>query len=60
VHPGLNQKGEMGLRTPPAIRHEPITGGYHRVHLLPLGEIVGEEGGNHQLQEYTGARMKES
>jgi hypothetical protein len=27
VHPGLNQEGEMGIRTQPPIRHEHITGG---------------------------------
>jgi hypothetical protein len=30
------------------------------VHLLHLGEIVGEEGSNHPLQEHPGARVKES
>ena len=26
---------------------------------LPLGQVVGEEGCDHQLQEHPGARMKE-
>ena len=29
------------------------------MHLLHLGEIVGEEGRDDQLQEHTGARMEE-
>jgi hypothetical protein len=59
VHAGLDEEGEMRVGTPPPIRHQPITGGYQRVHLLPLGEIMGEEGRDDQLQEPTGARREE-
>jgi hypothetical protein len=44
VHAGLDEEGEMRVGTPPPIRHEPITGGEHGVHLLHLGAIVGEQG----------------
>jgi hypothetical protein len=60
LHPGLHEEGERGVRTPPPIRHKHLTGGSHRVSLLPLGKIMGEEGGDHQLQEHPSARMKAS
>lgn len=56
---GLHEEGEMCVGTQPPIRHEPITGGLHRVHLLHLGAIVGEEGGDDQLQEHPSARMEQ-
>jgi hypothetical protein len=59
VHAGLDEAGERRVGTQPSIRHEPITRCYHRVPLLHLGEIVGEEGRDHQLQEHTGARMEQ-
>ena len=49
----------MRVGTQPPICHEHITGCSHGVHLLHLGEIVGEERRDDQLQEYTGARMEE-
>ena len=49
----------MRVRTQPPIGHEPITGCSHRVHLLHLGEIVGEEGRDHPRQEHPGARMEQ-
>ena len=59
VHAGLDEEGEMRVGTQAPIRHEHITGGSHRVHLVHLGEIVGEEGRDDQLQEHTGARMEQ-
>ena len=59
VHAGLDEEGEMRVGTQPPIRHQHITGCSHRVHLLHLGEIMGEEGCDDQLQEHTGARMEE-
>jgi hypothetical protein len=59
VHAGLDEEGKMRIGTQPPIRHEHITGCYHGVHLLHLGEIVGEEGRDDQLQEHTGARMEQ-
>ena len=49
----------MCVRTQPPIGHEHITGCYHRVHLLHLGEIVREEGRDDQLEEHTGAGMEQ-
>jgi hypothetical protein len=59
VHAGLDEEGERGIGTQTPIRHEPILGCSPGVHLWPLGEIVGEAGGNDPLQEHTGARMAE-
>ena len=59
MHAGLDEEGEMGIGTQTPIRHEHILGCSPGVHLLHLGEIVGEEGGNAPLQEHTGARMAE-
>lgn len=59
VHAGVDEAGEMGIGTQPPIRYEHILGCSQGVHLLHLGEIVGEEGCNDQLQEHTGARMEE-
>lgn len=59
VHAGLDEESEMGVGTQAPIRHEHITGCSHGMHLLHLGEIMGEEGRDDQLQEHTGARMEQ-
>ena len=58
VHASLDEAGERRLGAQPPIRHEPIPGGEHRVHLRHLGEIVGQEGRDPQLQEHAGARRE--
>jgi hypothetical protein len=40
-------------------RHEHITGGYPRVYLRHLGEVVGQEGRGHPRQEHAGAHMEQ-
>ena len=59
MHAGLDEQGEMGVRTQPPIRYESITGCEHRVHLLRLSEIVSQEGRDHPRQEHPGARMEQ-
>jgi hypothetical protein len=59
VHAGMDEEGEMRVRTPPPIRPEHITGCSHRVHLLHLGAIVRQEGRDDQLEEHPGARMEQ-
>lgn len=49
----------MRVGTQAPIRHEHIAGGSHRVHLVHLGEIVGQEGRDDQLEEHTGAGMEQ-
>jgi hypothetical protein len=56
---GRDEAGELRVGTPPPIRHEHSPGCSPRVPLLHLGEVVGEEGRDHQLQEHPGARMEE-
>jgi hypothetical protein len=59
MHAGLDEEGERGIGTQPPIRHQHILRCSQGVHLLHLGEIVGEEGCNDPRQEHTGARMEE-
>jgi hypothetical protein len=58
LHARLHEAGEMGGSTQPPIRHEPIPGCSGGVDLVPLGEIVGEEGRDHPLQEDSRARLE--
>jgi hypothetical protein len=51
VHAGLDKEDEMGVGTQAAIHHEHIPGRSSRVHLVHLGQIVGHEGCDHQLQQ---------
>ena len=60
VHPGLDEEGERGVGTQAPIRHQHIPGCSGGVHLLHLGEIVGEEGRDHQLQEQARAGVEQS
>jgi hypothetical protein len=50
-HAGLDEAGAMGVGTEAAIRHAPIPGLSSGVHLLHLGQLMGQAGGDHQLQE---------
>jgi hypothetical protein len=56
---GLDEEGEMGVGTQAPIGHEHVPWVSARMDRLPPGEIVGEEGRDHQLQEHTGARMEQ-
>jgi hypothetical protein len=56
----LDEEREMSLGTQPPIGHEHITRLEGRMDRLGLCEGMGQEGGNDQLQEHTGARMEES
>jgi hypothetical protein len=58
-HAGLHEEGEMGVGTQAPIGHQHISLLSAWMHRLHLGEIVGEEGRGHQLQEHPGARMKQ-
>jgi hypothetical protein len=60
VHAGLGKKGEMGVRTQASIRHQHISclqAGMHRSH---QGQVMGEEGRDHQLQEESGTRVEQA
>jgi hypothetical protein len=48
-HAGLDEAGAMGVGTEAAIRHAPIPGLSSGVHLLHLGQLMGQAGGDHQL-----------
>ena len=50
-HAGLDEEAERGVDTSAAIRHEHIPGLERGVHLLPLGQIMGQAGGDPPLQE---------
>ena len=56
-HAGLHEQGEMGRGTQAAIGHEHVPWGYARMHPLHLGEIVGEEGCDDELEEQARARL---
>jgi hypothetical protein len=47
LHAGLDEEGDMGVGTEAAIRHEHIPGLSSGVHLLHLGQIMGQEGCDH-------------
>jgi hypothetical protein len=49
----------MRVGTPAAIRHEHIPGCSSGVYLLHLGQIVGEEGCDHQLEEQARAGVEQ-
>ena len=59
MHAGLDEAGEMGVGTQAAIRHEHISGCSSGVPFVPLGKIVGQTGGDHQLQEQARAGMEQ-
>ncbi len=59
VHVGLDEAGEMRGGASPPLGHAHITRCSQGVHLLHLGEIVGEKGRDDQRQEHPGARMEE-
>jgi hypothetical protein len=59
VHAGVDEEGKMGVRTQTPIGHQHISGSSHGVHLLYLGEIMGEEGCDHPRQEHPSAGMEE-
>jgi hypothetical protein len=56
---GLDEEGEMGIGTPAPIDHEHLTRWSERMDGLHLGEIMGEEGRDHELQEESGAGMEQ-
>jgi hypothetical protein len=57
VHAGLDEQGEMGVGAQAPIGYESIPWVEARMDRRHLGQIVGEEGCDHRLQEPTGARM---
>jgi hypothetical protein len=59
MHAGLDEEGEMGGGTQAAIRHEHIPGRSSGVHLVPLGQIMGQAGCDHQLQEQARAGVEQ-
>ncbi len=54
MHTGLDEQGEMRRGTQAPIGHQHIPFLHARMDCLHPGQIVGEKGYNHQLQEYTG------
>jgi hypothetical protein len=56
MHAGLDEESEMGIGTQAPIGHEYIPWVQARMDRWHPGQIVGEEGRDHQLQEHTGAR----
>jgi len=59
MHAGLDKEGEMRIGTQAAIRHQHIPFLQARMDRLHPGQIVGEEGRDHQLEAHTGARMEQ-
>jgi hypothetical protein len=57
VYPGLHEEGEMGVRPQAPIGHQHISCVYAWMHRLHVGQVMGEQGRNDQLQEDPGARM---
>jgi hypothetical protein len=60
MHAGLDEEGEMDVGTQAPIGHEYIPWGSARMDRLHPGQIVGEEGRDHELQEHPGPRMEQS
>jgi len=58
MHAGLDEEGEMGRGTEAPIGHAHVPFVSARMHGLHLGQIVGEEGRDDQLQEPTSAGME--
>ena len=59
MHAGLDEEGEMRIGTQSPIGHQYIPFLQARMDRLHPGQIVGQEGRDHQLQEHTGARMEQ-
>jgi hypothetical protein len=59
VYAGLGEEGEMRIRTQAPIGHAHVPWVSGRMDRLHLSEIVGEKGRVRQLQEHTGAGMKQ-
>jgi hypothetical protein len=59
MHAGPDEKREMRRGTQAPIGHEPISWVQGRVDRLHLGEVMGEEGRDHQLEEHPGTRMEQ-
>jgi hypothetical protein len=58
VHASLHEEGKVRVGTQGPIRHQHISGCEHRVHLLPLGQVVGQEGRDDPREEHPGARRE--
>jgi hypothetical protein len=59
MHAGLDEEGEMDVGTQAPIGHEYIPWWSARMDRLHSGQIVGEEGRDHELQEHPGPRMEQ-
>ena len=59
MHARLHEQGEMrrGAQAPSGHEYIPCLEGWrHRLH---VGQVVGQEGCDHELQEHPGARMEQ-
>ena len=56
VHAGPDEQRARRVGTQAPIGDEHVAWVQGRVDRLPLGEVVGEEGGDDQLEEHTGTR----
>jgi hypothetical protein len=59
VHAGPDEQREMRVGTQAPLGDEHVSWVSGRVDRLHLGEVVGEEGRDHQREEHTGARMEQ-
>jgi hypothetical protein len=59
VHASLDQEGAMRVGTQAPIGHQHIPGLQARMNRLHVGQVVGQEGCDDQLEEHPGARMEQ-
>jgi hypothetical protein len=59
MHAGLGKEGEMGIRTQASIGYEHIPCLQAWMDRLHQGQVMGEEGRGHQLQEESDASMEQ-
>jgi hypothetical protein len=59
MHARLGEEGQRGRGTQAPVGHKHVPWVEARVDRLHVGEIVGEEGRDHQLEEHTGAGMEQ-
>jgi hypothetical protein len=59
VHASLDQEGEMRIGTQAPIGHQHIPCVQARMDRLYVGQVMGQQGCDDQLEEHPGARMEE-